>query len=148
MRAFIFVLILASFIQAAILPINLVLLLIVIRSYIKVEKENLFLAFSFGLLVSFLQHSPLGLYSLLYLVLVEITHLFSRVPISRNFFTIIPMLIIILVLNDVLSLLIEGLSIHIYPQILIEGILILPIYIVLRLWEERFVVRREVRLKV
>jgi rod shape-determining protein MreD len=148
MKAFIFVLILAAFIQSTVLPINLVLLLIIIRSYIRIERENLYLAFAFGLFLSLLEHTPLGLYSLLYLILVEVTHLFSKAPISRNFFTVIPIMVVLLVVNDVVTSLIEGISIHIFPQILVEGILILPIYIVLRMWEERFIVRKEVRLKV
>lgn len=148
MKTFVIILILASFLQASVLPINLVLLLIMIRSYIRVEKSNLYLAFGLGLLLSHLEHTPLGLYSLVFLGLVEITHLFSKAPISRNFVTVIPFMLIIIIINDVFTSLIRGFSIQLLPQILVEVLLILPIYIVLRMWEERFTVRKEVRLKV
>ncbi len=148
MKAFIFILILASFLQTSILPINLGLLLIITRSYIRMEKANLYLAFGFGLLIAFLEHTPLGLYSLIYLILVEAIHLFYKAPILKNFLTVIPVMLGILLVNDIAVSLIRGISIQLFPQIIIEGILILPIYIVLRLWEERFVVRKDVRLKV
>lgn len=148
MRVFIAILILGSFLQATIIPINLVAILILVRAYIKVEENNLYLAFFIGLLVSLLENTALGLVSLLYLFLVGAMQLFPKIPISKSLMTSMPFMIVILILNDVATSLIRGSSINIWPQIIFEGILILPIYIALRMWEERFVVRREVKLKV
>jgi hypothetical protein len=148
MLALIIFLILISFVEASIWSINLLLMIILLRAYIRVGVENLYLAFGFGLLLSFLEHTPMGLYSLLFIALVTLIHMISKAPLSKNLFTVVPSILITLVIGDYVLSIIRHVSWQMWPQVLYEAILILPIYIVLKLWEERFVVKKGVKLKV
>ena len=147
MKTLTIVLILLAFIQTTIIPVDLVLMVILLRAYIKVEKTNLYLAFILGLLVAYLQQLPLGVFSLLYLVLTQLTHLFSKLPVSKNFFSVVPLICILLSSNELVSLLFAGRSPD-WFRILWGSLLALPLYFVLKIWEERFVVRPEIKLKV
>jgi rod shape-determining protein MreD len=148
MKPLIFILILLSFLQATFIPLDLVLIVILVRSYISADNKNLSLAFAFGLFVSFLNHQTLGVESLVYLLLVTVTHLLSKSPVSRNFLAVLPVILILLFLHSLILSLALRESLSIWPKILIEALLILPIYISLKFWEERFVVRPDVKLKL
>ena len=78
MKTFVITLIIAAFLQTTILPIDLVLLILICRTYIKSEKSNLYLAFAFGLLNSHLNLNLLGLQSLVYLFFVQTTESLSK----------------------------------------------------------------------
>lgn len=148
MKILIFILILAAFLQASILPFNLVLLILVLRSYIVSEREDLFLAFFFGLLVSHLEVTPLGDQSLIYLILVECARVIGRLPLSNNILTVLFLAFFSTCFNNVAIDLTTGASIQLFPNVFISTVLAIPIYVALRFWEERFVVRPEIRLKV
>jgi hypothetical protein len=148
MRALIFILILLSFFQATFLPINLVFLVLILRAYIRVDKSNFYLAFGFGLLISLLLQNNLGIHSLIYLVGVLVAHLTTKLPFSKHILTVIPLSLVLLLLNyGLIALLTRQLFIPI-NSLVIETILSLPIYIVLRVWEERFVIRPDIKLKI
>ncbi len=147
MKYLIIVLILLSFLQTTILPINLVLLLILCRAFLVDEKVNFYLAFSFGLLLSFLTNSPLGLMSLVFLTGVVLVSILKRSPVLA---TLISILITVGLLLGLYQL-VDGL---IYKQqfswivFFAQLVLIIPVYIGLSLWEERFVVKSQVKLKL
>lgn len=148
MKTLIIVLILISFLQATIMPIELVLLILICRSYIKEDKANLYLAFAFGLLTSHLTLTPLGLNSLIFLILVQITQVLSKTRLAGNSLLIIPLTLILLSVNQLVTSLIIQQTFFLSPKILLESFLSLPILYVVRLWEERFVVRKEIKLKI
>lgn len=148
MRALIFVLILLSFFQATFLPLNLVLLILVLRSYIRVDKVNLYMAFFFGLFLSLLLQDALGIYSIIYLISVIVTHLSTKAPFSKHNFTVLPLCFLILLLNYVLVSAFKGQFFIPVQNLVIETLLSLPMYIVLMIWEERFVIRSEIKLKI
>lgn len=140
MKTLIFFLIIASFIQTTILPVDFVLLILISRAYLKSDKANLYLAFAFGLLVGFLNLSNLGFVSLIYLLIVTGTRILSKLRLAGNPLLIVP------VSFGFLSL------IHItdfrFSAVLLSSLLSLPILYLIRLWEERFVVQKEIKLKI
>ncbi len=148
MKTLIIILIIASFLQTTILPLDLVLIILICRSYIKTEKENLYLAFFTGLLISHLNLTPLGFMSILYLILIQITQILSKSRLAGNPLVIIPLSFVLLSLNQIINSYPLHQTIQIFPAVLIESILSLPILYLIRLWEERFTVSRAIKLKI
>lgn len=148
MKTLVIILIIAAFIQSTILPINLILIILIARSLIRPQRANLILAFSFGLLISHLNLQLWGFQSLIFLILIQFTQILSKSRISANPLLIIPLTSFALVLNLIATSTLQSQSIHLMPQILIESLLSLPIFYLVRLWEERFIVRKEIKLRV
>ena len=140
-------LVILSFIQSTILPLELVLEIILLRAFLKVDRTNLYLAFGFGLLISFLGHFPLGSQSIIYLLLVAFVHFLSKTPLSKNIFTCIPAVVVLLTFSDAASALFLHTQIG-WIKILFELLFAFPIYFILKIWEERFIVRPDIKLKI
>lgn len=147
MKTLIVILIIASFLQSTIFPIDLVLIILICRAFIKREKPNLYLAFAFGLLISHLALNPLGLNAVIFLLLIQITESLSKSRLANNSLLIVPICFVLLSLNQVVVSLVTQKAIALTPVIL-GSILSLPIFYLVRFWEERFIVRNEIRLKV
>ncbi len=148
MKTIIFILIILSFIQTAILPLNLVLIILIARALVRTDKSNLFLAFGFGLLISHLSLEPIGIKSLIYLVLIQLTQLLSKSRFSASQFLIIPVVAVFSSINLITAVLLNHQSVQLLPEILIESFIALPIFFLVRVWEERFVVRKGIKLRV
>lgn len=142
MKTFVGILIVLSFLESSIIPLDLVLICLICRSYLRVDKSNLFLAFSFGLLMGHLNLKPLGFESIVYLVSVQITQILSRSRLAGNSFLIIPLVFILLSIS---SFFLDDFNLN---RIIIESILSLPILYIVRIWEERFIVRGDIKLRV
>jgi hypothetical protein len=147
MKTVIAVLILIALLEISIIPLDLVLLILILRSYLNTSTDNLLLAFGFGLLISYLTNLPLGFYSIIYLILIELTLLFRKTPLASHFFVIVPLIFSLLSLQSLAVLVFFHQTIN-WWQLGIESVLSLPLYFVLKIWEERFVVRNEVKLKI
>lgn len=147
MKVLIAILIIASFLQTTILPINLVLLILICRAYVRSDKSNLLLAFGFGLLIAHLNLTNLGIQSLIYIIIIQITDGLSRSRLAGNLLLIIPISFVLLSCNQIINFYIfhQGLD---FSKIMLEAILSLPVLYLVKLWEERFVVRKEIRLKM
>ncbi|MFA5933539.1 MAG: hypothetical protein WCV81_04655 [Microgenomates group bacterium] len=143
----IFILILFSFLQEAFLPFNLVLLALVSRAFVVTEKENYYLAFIFGLILSFLAGYPLGSLSIIYLILVLIIHIFRKIQFAHHPVVVIPVAVVALLVDQLARSLMLGSNIEL-GQIPVQIILVIPVYFAVLLWEERFIVRKEIKLKV
>lgn len=140
-------LILFCFLQEAFLPFNLVLLVLVSRAFVVLEKENYYLAFAFGLLLSFLGGYPLGILSMIYLSFVFAIHIFRRIQFVTHPLIVIPIATVALLLDAVVKSLLLSASfdlLHLLPQ----TILIIPVYFAILFWEERFIPRKDIKLKV
>ncbi len=148
MPTVIIILIIAAFLQSTVIPLDLVLIILLSRSFIMVEKDNLYLAFGFGLLVSLMNFTPLGLVSLIYLTEVLLTHLLSKSRLANNTLLLMPWVLLMLTLNSLLQSLILNQSIQLTLNLVTESLLTLPIYYGLKLWEERFVIRKDIKLKI
>lgn len=148
MKTTIAILIVCSFIQSTILPIELVLIILICRSYLRSDKSNLLLAFGFGLLNSHLNLNLLGFQSLVYLILVAITEGLSKSRLAGNSLLIIPLSLFLISINQIILSIFIHESIQLFPKVLLEALLSLPILYLVKLWEERFIVRKEIKLRV
>ncbi len=142
MKTLIGVLIFISFLESTILPLNLVLIILIARSYLGSDKENLYLAFGFGFLLSFLNLNILGKESIIYLILIQITQVLSRSRLAGNPLLIVPLTFLFLSLNQ---LILNNFNL---TKIIIESLLSLPVLYMVRIWEERFIVRKDIKLRV
>ena len=147
MKTLIICLIIASFVHYTIIPINLVLIILICRSYIISDKTNFFLAFAFGLLDSHFNLITLGLTSLIYLISVAIVESLSRSRLAGNAFLIVPLVFGLLLVNQAILLYFTRQSLEI-NKILLEALISLPIFYLVKIREEHFVVRKEIKLKV
>lgn len=147
MQILVLTLILLSFLEATIIPLNLVLIVLIARAFIKEEKENLYLAFVFGLLLSHLNLMPLGILSIIYLVIIKLVHLLSHTRLAKHFLLIIPLSLSMLGLEHILISLIFNKTIYLSWVLLVEAAITLPTFFVLRVWEERFIPKKEIKLK-
>lgn len=148
MKTIIIILILLAFLQTTVLPMDLVLVILICRSYVRSGKENLYLAFFIGLLISHLNLTPMGVQSILYIFSVQITQMLSKSRLAGNSFIIIPLSATFLLTNEVINSLLLHQTLQIFPKVLLESILALPILYLLKLWEERFIVRKDIKLKI
>lgn len=142
MKTIVAILILLAFLEAAFLPIKLVLTILLVRAFIRQDLSNLILAFGLGLLLSHLQNQPLGLNALIFLILVEAVYLWSKTTFSHNLWTAVPVIGALLLSVEFITG--EGQYINIIGELLLVPF----IYLVVRFWEERFIVRPEQKLKL
>lgn len=136
-----------SFLQGALVPLNLVLIFLIVRTFIVDDRENLWLAFGFGLLLSVLLGYPLGTLSLLYIVAVVPVQLIKRTHLASYWLAIIPLSFLVLLFDRLIVWVTTGTSFNLW-WVAGEVALIVPSYFIVRLWEERFVARKDIRLKV
>lgn len=147
MKIFLLVIVLASFLQSAFLPINFVLVLIVARSLVVEDTGNYFLAFFGGLILSFLTQANLGYWPIIFLIVVKLAYMIKKIPVSFNPLIIFISGAILILITDYSGLLFsqQSFSLWIY---LTEIILILPIYFISKIWEERFTVKKHTKLRI
>jgi rod shape-determining protein MreD len=148
MKTLIVVLIIVCLLQAAVIPLELVLIVLICRSYIRAEKQNLYLSFGFGLLLSHLNSTVLGFQSIIYLILIAFAGSLAKSRLTANPLLIIPLSFILVSLNEIFISLFTHQSFQLFPKVFIEASISLPILFIVRLWEERFVARRDIKLKM
>lgn len=136
MKTLIVTAIIISFLQATVWPLDLALIILISRAYLKAQKSNLFLAFFLGLLISHLTLGPMGAKSMVYLTVAQITQVLSKSRLAGHPFLIVP-------LSFVFSLL-DG---NFYLAV-VAAIFSLPIFYSLRLWQERFAPAKEIKLRI
>ncbi len=137
MNVLIGLIILSAFLQSSFVGVNLVLLLLVTRSFIVETKANYFLAFFAGILVGVLSAQNTGFWPLVFLVSVLISHLMRKLPFNRGILTVIPVIILTVLFSTLAEWLFFHQTVNWYkPQF--EIITGLPIFIFLNFWEDRF----------
>lgn len=147
MKTFLLVLSLFAFLQSAFLPINMVLVLIIARSLVVEDRENLFAAFFGGLILSFLAQVNLGYYPLLFIFIVKIAGMLKKLPVSFNYLMVFLSGIFLITIGTLLNSFFIGINFEIYSHI-IEAILVLPVYYLIKFWEDRFIVKPHMKLRV
>lgn len=147
MTSLIVILTFLSFLQGAFLPFDLVILVLIARSYVIEERLNYWLAFSFGLLISFLLGQPIGVLSVIYLVAVKMVYIIRRTSFAAHWLTIIPITLAILLIIHFLEKIFFGISFN-YQDILLQVILSFPIYLIVRFLSERFIPKNDIRLRI
>lgn len=148
MKTLITILIISSFLQSTILPIDITLIILISRAFIREGKANLYLAFGFGLLDGFLSLNILGAKSIIYVVLVQLAQMLSKSRLSGNGVFIIPISFVLLSINQLVTSALNYYSIQLFPKIFLESIISLPVFYTVRFWEERFIVKKELKLRV
>lgn len=147
MKLFFLIFILVAFIQTSFLDINLCLMLIIARSFVVDRPSNYIVAFGGGLILGLLSGQNLGYFASIFLVTTKLIQIFKRLPISSNFLTVIPVATVILLVFEGFEALVFRQTFNPLKTIL-ESIMILPIYALVRFWEERFIVKHEIKLKI
>jgi hypothetical protein len=147
MKIFSFILLLAALIQTSFLPIDLCLILLICRSYAVHSRENYYLAVMSGILMGILSSSNLGFWPLLYVLAVLIVHIIRLLPITRRSLTVIPVTFLILTATAFTMNLFLKMP-FIWWYALIGSLIALPIYMVIRIWEDRFITKPGIKLRV
>lgn len=141
------ILIFLSFLQGSGFPINLILLIIIARSLVASDKANLWLAFSFGIFLSYLLNLPLGVLSLLYLLIVAVIYAIKKTNFAFHPLVLTVLSLVFIILDHLTQQL--GGNLHInYLIISVEMVLVFPIFLAVRFWEERFIPKGDVKLKM
>lgn len=147
MKLFYLILILSIFLQTSFIPFNLCLIILLCRSYVVEERLNLYGAFISGLFLSLLSGQNLGFWALIFLVVVKLASLIRKLPVSTNILTILPLSLILITFVSFLEKIFLNKTID-WRLVTVEVALSLPIFFLVRFWEDRFVVHSETRLKL
>lgn len=148
MKTLLLILTLIIFLQASVLPVNLCLMILILKNFLRPEKENLYLAMSAGLLLSFLTNTHLGVYSLVFLILSSGAQIVARSRLGDHILVALSLVTTSLIIFKIVDLFILGQSIQIWPESLVEILLSMPLYFLIKLWEERFIIQQEIKLKL
>ena len=147
MKTFLLLLILFSFLQSAFLPVNLVLVILIARNLVLDSSDNLLIAFFAGLALSFLSQTNIGYWPLVLILVVKLSQALKKIPVSFNglmvFLSGALLILIVSLFNQ--FFISQNLQIS---KLILESILVVPTFYLVRLWEERFVVKRGIKLKV
>ncbi len=135
MRLFIVGLLVISFFQTALLPIDIVVLVLLSRAFVVSDDSNLWLAFGFGLLVSLLMNLPIGSYSIWYLLASTAVVFFKRSNLTSYWLAVVPLLVLLAAGEQGWLWFFFGQSFY-WSRLIWEGVLILPIYFAVSYWEE------------
>lgn len=147
MRLFLIALIIAALIQSSFLNLNLCLILIIARNFCLEDQSNLTGAFFGGLSLSLLTAQNLGFWAIVFLLVAKTVNLIKKLPFSSNILTILPVSLLIITLVTILESLIFQIAIN--PWVIIaETLLTLPAFVITKIWEERFIVKPSIKLKV
>ena len=147
MRGLIVILIFACLIQSTFLPINLVLMILIIRSFIVDSKSNFYLAFIFGLVVSLLQGQIIGPISLINLFSIALVSVLKKSQIAQNLITLMLVGVTLLTVDHIIESVIIQTSID-FKLVIYHIVIFIPVYLLVRFLEERFVVQKEIKLKI
>lgn len=143
----ILILIFVSLLQSSFLSFDVILLVLIARTFITPGKTNLFLAFGFGLLISYLVGAPIGVYSVIYLILVTLASIARSRLLSSRFLIIIPLFALLLFTAAILKMGFLNASLNL-SGVILQSTLSFPIFLAVKFWEEHFTIQIGVRLKI
>jgi hypothetical protein len=147
MKTLLLLITLFAFLQSAFLPVNLVMVILVARALVVPDRENLFLAFFGGIILSFLTQVNLGYFPLIFILVVKLGEFIKTFPVSFNIFMIFLSGSVLIAIVGGLNMLFISQNMSLYTH-LVEAILVVPFYFVIKLWEERFVVKSHMKLRM
>ena len=147
MKTLIISLIIISLLQYTILPMNLVLIILICRSYLRPDKTNFLLAFFIGLFDSHLNLTTLGVSSLIYLTVVAAVEGLSRSRLAGSSFLIVPLAFSLLLASQLIFFYFTHQSLDLL-KVFLESLISLPIFYLVKIWEERFIVYKDRKLKI
>lgn len=147
MRLFIVLLVLSAFVQSAFLPVNLCLVLIISRSFVEERSSNLIASFLCGIFLGLLTATNIGFWAVTFLIVSKVLHILRNLPLTNNPRLIVPIALIVIVVVSFLEQIFLGQKINLL-KIGVETLLTIPVFIFIRFWEDRFVVKAPTRLKI
>jgi hypothetical protein len=147
MRLLIITLLIISFIQSSITTVDIVVVLLVAKAFRNPELTDYWLAFGFGMLISFLAGQILGLMSIYYLIVVFLSHIVARSRLSNNWLIIIPVAFGFFLVKEYADYLVSADSLS-WRNVIVQLLLVIPTYIGLLFLDERVIGRSESRLKI
>lgn len=147
MRLIFLLTLIGIFAQTSFLPLNLALIIILTRTLVVDEPSNYYLAFFAGILLGVQSLTNLGFYPLVFVILVKAINLFKKSPFSNNLLLIIPVSFLVFILMSFLEKIFLTTEIN-FQKIALEMFLSIPIYLFIRFWEERFVVKPNIKLRI
>ena len=142
-----FIIIVAAFIQTSFLPLNLVMMLLIGRGLLVSDSANLLLAFISGIFIGILTSHNIALYALLFLAVAKIVQVYRVLPFSEHFLTTFLFSGVLIFLFDMVEQKLLGGKIN-FTRTLWEIGSFMPIFFAIKFWEERFVVKKEIKLKI
>ena len=146
MKLLLFLLCIAAFLQSATALPNIVLLVIIARSFLIETSENYYLGFGFGLLLSLLFNQPLGLISIFFLLVTFIIYMLKGLMVQTVWPLLLPFTLLVTVVDKLVTQMsFGGLT---WFGVIVQTLAIIPIYILVQIWEEQLVPPKAIRLKV
>lgn len=140
-------LLLLVFIQSSLLPFDLIIIVIIVRSFLFHAKSNYYLALLLGLIVSLSSGQPLGVMSVIYLLVVHLVHWIRQATFASHWSFSLPITLFVLVIYYLINQFLFGVSLN-YWNIPIQLIFVVPLYLLIGFWEERFVGRSVIKLRL
>lgn len=140
MNVLIGLIILSAFVQTSFLGINLVMLIVVARSFVMETKANYFLAFFAGILLGLLSAQNIGFWPLILLVGVKIGHVIRKLPFSISVLTFMPVAVASVLIAAGAEFLFLKQTIN-WTKVIIEILCSIPIFAFIRFWEDKFFIR-------
>lgn len=141
------VFLLTGLLYSTLIPWDLTLVLLITRTSLVSDKSGYFLAFWFGLLNSYLLNQPLGLLSFSYILIVFLITQIKRSTLSLNWLNVLLLSLVLTILHQILKIVTNHASID-FKEVLAQNLIVLPLYFLVLVWAERFVVKRAFRLKL
>lgn len=147
MKLIILLIILSAFLQTTFIPLNLVLLFIIARSFALSDDANFLLSFIAGIFVALLSSQNIGIYPIIFLSVTQIIYWFKKLPFSTNILLIIPVFLLICTGVSYIEQTIFHQSFNIF-KIIFETLIGTSIFIFVKFWEERFIVKPQLKLRM
>lgn len=147
MKLIILLIILCAFLQTTFIPLNLVLLFIIARSFAITDNANFILSFIAGILVGLLSSQNIGIYPIIFLSVTQIIYWFKKLPFSTNILFIIPLFILICTSLAYIEQIIFNQSFNVF-KIIPETLIGTLVFIFVKFWEDRFIVKPQLRLRM
>jgi hypothetical protein len=147
MRFFILLLVIAIFLQTSFVPINLVLILMIARSFIVEDMANYYIAFFAGLMLGIMSIYNIGFWPLVLLIVVKVLNLSKKLPLSKSPLTIGLVVLIIITLVSYLESQIYHQTFE-WIKVVIESVITITLVYLMRLLDQRSVVKPEIKLKI
>lgn len=120
-----------AIIQSTFFPANIVLTIIIAKSYAHSDQKDYYLALLGGLSIGLFQSSNCGLQTLILTAAVFLTHLYRQTPFSANLVFFIPFTFIIVFLLNLMQTIIQIGTID-WSVIIFESVLCILIFSLIR----------------
>jgi hypothetical protein len=146
MKTFIVILMIAAFLQASFVGVNLCLILLLSRAFAADDSANLYMSFGAGVLLGILTSQNSGLLAIMYMIASKLMSMSHNIPFFSTQLMVIPYSFVLILLFSFAQSFLYQQSVD-YILILIESLLVLPVFFLVKIWEENFNFKKDIKLK-